>query len=66
MRNDLTLKRALIVATYTVVLYCLLNNLPGVADFTHDGKNASGSVIVYNQAVLPRGVAFLERLARLP
>ena len=38
----------------TVTLRDISNNLPGVADFTHDGKNASGSVIVYNQAVLPR------------
>ncbi len=38
----------------TVTLSDITNNLPGVADFTHEGKNASGSVTVYNQAVLPR------------
>ena len=30
------------------------NNLPGMADFSHDGHDANGSILVYNQAVLPR------------
>ena len=45
MRNDLTLKRALIVATYTVVLYCLLNNLPGVVGFLRGLISTMGPII---------------------